>query len=124
MKKFIGYLYLLIKPILLIGVIMFAHSLQMSINWGYYDQYGQTGGYLKEQYLFLGLGYLLAVLVIWIKLYFKKKQYYDSAEILFDKGINKYLTLIINILIVIIILAFFILLIPYWVIDVPNGDLG
>ena len=103
---------------------MFAHSLQMTINWEYYVQYGKTEGILKETFYFVGLGYLLATLVIWIKLYFKKKKYYKSAEILFDKGINKYLTLIINILIVSIILAFFILLIPYWVIDVPNGDFG
>jgi len=100
---------------------MSLHVLQMSINWEYYDQYGKTGGFSKGQFLFTSLPQILAILVIWIMLYFKKKKYYESAEILFDKGINKYLTVIINILIV-IILACFILLIGYWFINVPNGD--
>lgn len=131
MRKFIGYLYLLIKPMLLFGLITSAHSFQMAINWEYYEQYGKTGGFSANAYISTGLGYLLITLIIWFTLYFQKKKYFGRAGIFFDsiistdlfeKGVNKYLTMIINILIVIIILAFFILIIPYWVIDVPNGD--
>jgi len=124
MKNFIGYFYLLIKPILLLGLIMAVHNFQIFFNWEYYEQYGKTGGNLKEQHMFASLGFLLITSVVWSKLYFKKKKYYGSAEVSFDKGINKYLTLIINILSVIIILSIFILLIPYWFIDVPAGNFG
>lgn len=103
---------------------MAVHSFQMVINWEYYEQYRKTGGFLKEQYLFTSFGYLLIASVVWAILYFKKKKQYGSAEVLFDKGVNKYLTVIINILNVIIILSFFILLIPYWFIDVPTGNFG
>ena len=133
MKLVIGYLYLLIKPMLLFGLITAAHVFQMAINWEYYEQYGKTEGFSADAYILTGLGYLLITLIIWVTLYFQKKKHFGRAGIFFDstiskdflkKGINKHLTIFINILILIIILAFFILMIPYWIIDVPNGDFG
>jgi hypothetical protein len=103
---------------------MSAHGFQMSINWEYYDQYGKSGGYSAQAYFFVGVGYLLTTLILWVTLYYKKKKHFGSAEILFDKGQNKYLSVIVRFLIVLLIFSFIVLGIPYWIIDVPNGDFG
>jgi hypothetical protein len=103
---------------------MSAHSFQMSINWEYYDQYGKSEGYSAKTYFVAAVGYLLTSLTLWTALFYKKKKHFGSAEILFDKGQNKYLSMIIRLLIVLLIFSFIVLLIPYWIIDVPNGDFG
>jgi len=121
MKNFIGYLYLLIKPVLLFGLITSAHGFQMAINWEYYDLYDNTEGFFAYQYMILGVILLCIILVIWIGLYYKKKKHYGSAEIMFDRGVNKYLTILINTILTLIYLCL-LFIIPYWIIDVPNGD--